>query len=425
MSTDRAQGRGRLRVRWFLREPGPGFLTAAADDDPSNIATYSQVGAQLHYRLVWTLWFFYPLVAAVQDACARLAQATGQGLAANLRRHYGAGVACALVVSLLAANVINIAADLLAIGGAARLLFGGRRIVYAAAFAVLIITLEVWVPYRRYARVLAVLSLSLLAYVATAFAVDVDWHAAWRHMVPQWPSGHAAVMGLVAIAGTTISPYLFFWQAGQEAERVHEGAPSSCPASVRSERRRISADTYLGMALSQIIGFFIMVTAAATLGAHGMDHVDTAEQAARALAPLAGRFTFVVFAIGMVGTGLLSIPALAGASAYALAEMFGWRSGLGLPPAGAPRFYLAIALSVLCGLMLNGIPVDAMRALYLSAVLNGLVAVPILALTARLAERPAVAGAFASTSLQRALVWLATALMACAALLLLGDSVGL
>ncbi|MDA8361004.1 MAG: divalent metal cation transporter [Gammaproteobacteria bacterium] len=424
MGTDQ-RGQRNLWARWPLREPGPGFLTGAADDDPSNIATYSQVGAQLSYRLVWTLWFFYPLVAAVQDTCARLAQATGEGLAANLRRHYGVWVASALVFSLLVANVINIAADLLAISGAAHLLLGGRRIAYAAGFALLTVVLEAWVPYRRYARVLEVLSLSLLAYVATAFAVDVDWRATWRHMVPQWPSGHAAVMALVAIAGTTISPYLFFWQAGQEAERARARTSLSGGAAALTERRRISTDTYLGMAFSQVIGFFIMVTAAATLGAHGLRHVDTAEQAARALEPLAGRFTFVVFAVGMIGTGLLSIPALAGASGYAVADICGWRYGLGVPVAGAPRFYLVIALSVLCGLMLNHVPIDAMRALYLSAVLNGLVAVPLLGLTAHLAGRAAVSGAFTSTPVQRALVWLTTALMACAALLLLGDSVGL
>lgn len=321
---------------------GPGFLTGVADDDPSHIATYSQVGARFGYQMIWTLWAFYPLVAAIQEISAQMARVTGQGLAENLRDHYPRWLCHSLVAALLVANILNIGADLVAMGGATRLLFGGDRLVYAAGFLVLIVVLEIVVRYQRYARVLEVLSLALLAYVATAFFVHVDWHQAFLGLKPTIMQGHHFAMALVAIAGTTISPYLFFWQAGQEAEieqrDPHQSPLLDAPKQAPQEFRRIRVDTYIGMGFSQVIAFFITVTAAATLGVHGVRHVATASEAASALAPLAGRWTFEMFTAGLVATGLLAIPAMAGACAYALAGVLSWPQGLSAKARDAPQF---------------------------------------------------------------------------------------
>lgn len=408
-----------------LRDLGPGFLTGVADDDPSNIATYSQVGARFGYQLAWTLWAFYPLVAVVQEVSAQMARVTGKGLAENLRAHYPAFVCYGLVGALLVANIINIGADLMAMGGAARLLFGGPRLLYAGGFLVLIVTLEVFVRYERYARILEVLSLALLAYVATAFSVRADWHQALLGFVPTIMPGRHFAMALVAIAGTTISPYLLFWQAGQEAE-IEEADPEKAPlarkpAQAPREFRRIRLDTYLGMALSQIVGFFIMVTAAATLGAHGIEHVNTANQAAKALAPLAGRWTFEVFAAGLVATGLLAIPAMAAACAYGLAGALRWSQGLGAKARDAPGFYLVIVLVGVAGLALALLHISSMRALYISAAVNGIIAVPILAFMMILARRRSVMGRFVVPWGPLVVGWLATLAMTAAAAMLIGD----
>jgi NRAMP (natural resistance-associated macrophage protein)-like metal ion transporter len=405
-----------------LRDLGPGLLTGVADDDPSNIATYSQVGARFGYQMIWTLWVFYPLVAVIQQVSAEMARATGKGLAANLRDHYPPWVGYSLVATLLVANVINIGADLMAMGGAARLLFGGLRLSYAAGFLVIIVTLEALVRYERYARVLEVLSLALLAYVATAFSVRVDWHQALLGFLPTLMPGHHYATALVAIAGTTISPYLLFWQAGQEAEITQRDATKAPliarPAQAPRELRRIRFDTYIGMALSQIVAFFIIVTAAATLGAHGIVRVDTASAAAQALAPLAGPWTSAVFAAGLVATGLLAIPAMAAACAYALAGMLRWPQGLGAPIHAAPRFYLVLVLVCTAGLGIVLLPFNSMRALYLSAALNGLVAVPLLAFMMILARRRSVMGRFVITTGSLIVGWAATLVMAAAALVL-------
>lgn len=408
-----------------LRDLGPGFLTGVADDDPSNIATYSQVGARFGYQMIWTLWAFYPLVAAIQEISAQMARVTGQGLAENLRAYYPRWLCHSLVVALLVANILNIGADLVAMGGATRLLFGGDRLVYAAGFFILIVVLEIFVRYQRYARMLEVLSLALLAYVATAFSVHVDWHQALLGLEPTIMQGHHFAMALVAIAGTTISPYLLFWQAGQEAE-IEQRDPNQSPLldvpkQAPREFRRIRVDTYIGMGLSQVIAFFITVTAAATLGAHGVRHVATASAAASALAPLAGRWTFEVFTAGLVATGLLAIPAMAGACAYALAGALGWPQGLSAKARDAPQFYFVIALVGLAGFGLALFGINSMRALYLSAVLNGLVAVPILVFMMILARRRSLMGRFTVSGRSLVIGWLATLVMMAAALTLIGD----
>lgn len=408
-----------------LTDLGPGFLTGVADDDPSNIATYSQVGARFGYQLVWTLWAFYPLVAAVQEISAQMARVTGQGLAENLRHHYPLWLCYFLVGTLLLANIMNIGADLVAMGGAARLLLGGDRLAYAAGFFVLIVLLEVFVRYQRYARVLEVLSLALLAYVATAFSVHVDWHQALLGLKPTLLPGHHFAMALVAITGTTISPYLLFWQAGQEAEieqrDPHQSPLLRKPRQASREFRRIRMDTYIGMGLSQVVALFITLTAAATLGVHGVRHVATASQAASALAPLAGHWTFEVFTIGLVATGLLAIPAMAGACAYALAGLLRWPKGLGAKAREAPRFYLVIVGVGLAGLGLALLGVNSMRALYLSAVLNGIVAPPILIAMMVLARRRSVMGSFTASGRPLVIGWLATLVMLAAALMLIGN----
>ncbi len=419
---DYPAGRGGAKRRIGLRDLGPGLLTGVADDDPSNIATYSQVGARFGYQMVWTLWAFYPLVAVIQQVGAQMARATGKGLAENLRAHYPPWICYSLVAALFVANVINIGADLMAMGGAARLLWGGPRLAYAAGFLAVILSLEVGVRYERYARVLEVLSLSLLAYVVTAFSVRVDWHQALAGLVPTIMPGRHYATALVAIAGTTISPYLLFWQAGQEAEIAQRG-PARQPLLVRPaqaprELLRIRFDTYIGMALSQIVGFFIVVTSAATLGAHGISHVDTASAAASALAPLAGRWTQALFAAGLVATGLLAIPAMAGACAYALAGVFRWPQGLEAHVWAAPRFYLVLVAVCLAGLGIALLPIDSMRALYLSAALNGLVAVPLLVFLMILARRRSVMGRFVVPPVPLVIGWLATLVMTAAALML-------
>lgn len=410
-------------LKWRL---GPGLITAVSDDDPSNIATYSQVGAQFGYQLLWAIWVYYPLLAAIQEVSARLGRTTGRGLGANLRRYYPPWLSYVLVGLLLVANIVNIGADLLAMGSGLELVLGGPRLLYAFGFALLSAGLEVFVQYKHYSNLLKWFSVTLLSYVGVAFAAHADWHAAMLGLVPSFRSAPGYTMALVAIAGTTISPYLFFWQAGQEAEieRVTPGkAPLvKKPAQAANALSRIRFDTYTGMAFSQSICFFIVITAAATLSAHGITHVDTARQAAVALRPLAGELAFLVFSLGIIATGLLAIPALAGACAYAVADLLGWPSGLSLRFSKARRFYLVLAGSTLLGLLIDFAGVSSMRALYLSAVLNGLVAVPIMVMMMLLASRPTVMGRFVLPPGVKWLGWGASAAMAASGLVLIGQN---
>ena len=400
----------------FRWKPGPGLLTGAADEDPSNIATYSQVGAQFGYALSWTIPVLFPLVAAVQEISARIGRVTGRGLTANLGRSYPKPLVVTLVALLVIANVVNIGADLLAMGSGLSLVVGGPRLVYALLFAVLSVTLEVFIAYDRYARILKWGTLALLSYVATAFSVHVHWGEALRGLWPAVQNHSSYTTALVAIAGTTISPYLFFWQSGQEVE-IERASPdehplTTAPQEASSELSRIRWDTYVGMGLSQLIAFFILVTAAATLAVHGVRHIDTAVQAAQALRPLAGRFTFWVFSLGLVATGLLSIPALSGACAYAVSELVGWHGGLVSRPQRARGFYAVVALSTLAGALLDLLGINSMKALYLSAVLNGLVAVPLLIMMMLLGHRRDVMGRFALKGGLRYMGWAATVAMA-------------
>ena len=399
---------------------GPGLVTGASDDDPSGIATYSQACAQFGYSLIWSLLFTYPLMCAIQMISADIGRVTGKGLAANMRRHYSSWLLYPLVFLLILANLINLGADLGAMGAAIGLILPGPQWLYIGAFDLVIALMEVYMRYARYASVLRWLTLSLLAYVATVFAVGVPWPTvALNLVVPhiEWTGSYLTV--LVAVFGTTISPYLFFWQASEEVEDEKEDPAAepllTAPAQAPRQLARIKLDTLVGMAASNLGALFIMLTTAATLHAHGVTTIETSADAAKALQPIAGEFTFVVFALGIVGTGLLAVPVLAGSAAYALGEALEWRVGLAEKPGRAPAFYWAIAAAVVVGALLNFSPLDPVKALFWSAVVNGVAAVPIMFMIMHMASRRGVMGEFALKPWLKTLGWIATAVMAAAA----------
>jgi len=422
-------GRGHRRKRdplrrlphWHkvLQVLGPGLITGASDDDPSGIATYSQAGAQFGYSMCWVMLFTWPLMAAIQEISARIGRVTGKGIAANLREHYSVWLLRPIIALLLAANFINLGADLGAMGDALRLLIGGPRGLYVVLFAAACTTLEIFSSYERYVKVLKWLTLSLFAYVAVALIVHVPWgEVAYRTIVPQiiWQQDYIVV--IVAVLGTTISPYLFFWQASEEAEeeRIDPAAHPLVerPQEAQSEIRRIEIDTYVGMGLSNLVAFFIIVTTAATLHAHGVTDVQTSEQAAEALRPIAGEFAFIVFALGILGTGLLAVPVLAGSSAYALAEAMQWRAGLSRAPQDAKRFYATIVGGTVIGIGINFVNIDPIKALFWTAVINGVVAVPLMVVMMVMTMQPKIMGPFTLPRPLWALGWLSTAAMAVA-----------
>jgi NRAMP (natural resistance-associated macrophage protein)-like metal ion transporter len=399
---------------------GPGLITGASDDDPSGIATYSQAGAQFGYDIGWVLLVTYPLMAVTQQISAQIGRVTGRGLAGNLRRHMPGWALHPIVALLVVANTINIGADLGAMAAAVKLLVGGPLLIYVAGFAVVTAAGAIFMRYARYVTVLKWLTLSLFSYVAVIFAVHVPWAQVARHMV--WPHVHANgayITVVVAVLGTTISPYLFFWQAGQEVEDERENpearplikAPEQAPFALA----RIRLDTYIGMAFSNLIALAIVLTAAATLHAHGVVDIQTSAQAAEALRPIAGRFAFTVFAAGIVGTGLLALPVLAGSAAYALGEAWRWKVGLARRPAAAKAFYAAIAVTIALGGALNVSGIDPVKALFWSAVVNGVVAVPVMAAMMLLGVRQSVMGPFTLGPALRWVGWTATAAMAVAA----------
>jgi NRAMP (natural resistance-associated macrophage protein)-like metal ion transporter len=400
----------------LLQVLGPGLLTGASDDDPSGIATYSQVGAQFGYGLAWTLLFSYPLMCAIQEISARIGRVTGAGIAGNLRKFYPAWLLNGVVAMLVVANTINLGADLGAMAAALKLLIGGPQLVYVAGFAIVSALLEIFVRYSRYVSILKWLTLSLFAYVATVFVVDVRWADVAQSLVaPALSLNPNYVVAIVAVLGTTISPYLFFWQAGAEVEDEKERpgaqplkkAPSQAPA----EMSRIRLDTYFGMAASNLIALFIVITTAATLHAHGVTDIQTSSQAAEALRPIAGAFAFAVFAAGIIGTGLLALPVLAGSAAYALGEARRWPVGLARKPARAKAFYGAIAAATLIGAIMNFTPIDPIKALFWSAVINGVAAAPIMTMMMILSMRRDVMGSFTLPRPLQAIGWLATIVM--------------
>ena len=404
--------------RTWLQSLGPGLITGAADDDPSGIATYSQVGAHFGYGMGWVMLFSYPLMAAIQVVSARIGCVTGVGIAANLHRHYSPWLLRGAVALLLVANVANLGADLGAMGAALRLIVGGPALLYTLGFGVVCVLLETFLRYRRYAGVLKLLTLSLFAYVAVVFAVHVDWGRAVRGvLLPTITLDAGHMEALVAVLGTTISPYLFFWQAAEEVEeRNARRAPPlrEAPGEVAFELARIDADTWIGMGYSNAVSLFIIVATAATLHQAGIVDIQTSSQAAEALRPIAGEATFALFACGIVGTGMLAVPVLAGSSAYAISESFGWAEGLDLSWREARAFYGAIAAATAIGAGLNLTPLDPVKALYWSAVLNGLLAAPLMATMLVVATNRRIMGALVLPRYLRVLGWLGVAAMAAA-----------
>ncbi len=411
----------------LLQRLGPGLITGAADDDPSGIATYSQAGAQFGYGLLWTVFLTTPFMIAIQLVSAQIGRVTGKGLAANVMQLAPRWVVLGLVALLVAANTFNIAADIAAMAEALGLVIGGLNHEHALIFAAGSTILQVFMPYRRYAPVLKFLTLTLFAYVATAFTVKIPWSTALLAAV--WPKADVSAdyfMMVVAVLGTTISPYLFFWQASQEVEEMNQGRPDKPLRDLRRgghpELARIRADTTAGMLLSNGIAFFIILTTASVLNANGVTSIASATQAAEALRPLAGNFTFALFALGIIGTGLLAIPVLAGSAAYGVAEVFGWHATLEARPDEAVGFYTIIAAATIIGFALGSTGIDSIHMLVWSAVLNGIVAVPIMAMMMLIVSSRAIMGRFRAKSWLVALGWLGTALMALAVLALLGAS---
>ena len=396
---------------------GPGLITGAADDDPSGIATYSQVGAGFGYGILWTAFFTFPLMVGIQIVSARIGRVTGHGLAANIRKHYSPWLLYSIVVLLLIANTINIAADIGAMGAALKLLIGGSAHWYAIAFGMVSLVLQIFVPFPRYAPVLKVLTLALLAYVATVFVVKVPWsEVLYRTIMPSLSFKADYIVAVVAVFGTTISPYLFFWQASQEVEEQRaargEEPLREAPEQARVQLRRIKIDTYIGMGFSNLVAFFIMLTAVVTLHLHGMTDIQTSAQAAEALRPLAGEFAFVLFSAGIIGTGLLAVPILAGSAGYAVAEAFKWNIGLGRRLMRAQGFYAIVTVATLLGVALNFTSIDPIKALFWSAVINGVIAVPIMAVMMLMAVRADIMGPFVIKRRLKVLGWLATSVMA-------------
>jgi NRAMP (natural resistance-associated macrophage protein)-like metal ion transporter len=394
---------------------GPGLVTGAADDDPSGIGTYSQVGAQFGYGLAWTMFFGFPLLASIQAICARIGATTGMGIAQNLRRHYPPALLRAVVLLLLFANVINLGADLGAMAEALALLIPGPAMLYVAGFGLISVGLEVMISYARYARILKWTTLSLFSYVAVVFVADVPLAEAARGtLVPSFTFDKPHAMALVAIFGTTISPYLFFWQAGQEVEEQHRRHVKPLMVSPRTagaELRRIRTDTLVGMGFSHLTALFIVVATAATLHAHGVTQISSAAQAADALRPIAGNFAFLLFALGIIGTGLLAVPVLAGSAAYAVSETFGWVEGLDRKPREAKAFYGVIALAMVGGIALNLLRIDPMQALYWAAVVNGLLAPPLMVVTMLIARNRKVMGNLVISNRLAIGGWVSTAVM--------------
>jgi NRAMP (natural resistance-associated macrophage protein)-like metal ion transporter len=406
---------------------GAGLITGASDDDPSGIATYSQAGAQFGYALNWTMLLTYPLMTAVQVVSARMGRTTGRGLAGNLRQHCPAWLLSSVVILLLIANAINIGADLGAMADASRLVLGGPQTLYVLLFAVICTAIQIFLQYTRYVSVLKWLTLSLFAYVATLFMAKVSWGEALRSFVVpsvQWDKDYLTT--IVAVLGTTISPYLFFWQASQEAEDVRTVSARQilkrAPNQGEGAFNRIQLDTLVGMGFSNLIALAIMITAAATLHANNVTDIRTSAQAAEALRPIAGSLAETIFALGVIGTGLLSIPVLAGSAAYAVGEARKWPIGLGRQPMEAKAFYLVICVATIVGMIMNFAPVDPIRALYWSAVINGVIAVPIMAVMMWLAAAPKVMGEFVVVGWTKGLGWAATAVMAVAVVAMLATS---
>jgi NRAMP (natural resistance-associated macrophage protein)-like metal ion transporter len=408
-------------VRRFFRSLGPGLITGASDDDPSGIGTYSQAGAQLGFGIGWTMLLTFPLMAAIQEISARIGRTTGHGIAGNLCRHYPGWLLYSVVTLLFLANMINIGADLSAMADGLTLLIGGPVSLYVICFGTICVIATVWLDYASYVTILKWMTLTLFSYVAAVFAADVSWSDALAGtLLPHITWSNHFFTTLVAIFGTTISPYLFFWQASEEAEEEQVDPRAKpltrAPTQASAAFSRIRADTLIGMAFSNIIALAIILTTAATLNKMGAADIETSAQAADALRPIAGDFASIVFVIGIIGTGLLAVPVLAGSAAYAIGEACKWPTGLSRKPGRAKAFYGTVAAAVFLGMAMTWTPVNPVKALYWSAVVNGFVAVPVMAIMMLMTAQRRVMGKFTITGWLRWLGWAATMVMAICAI---------
>lgn len=409
----------------MLEKVGPGFITGAADDDPSGIATYAQTGAIFGYTQLWLAWLTSPPMIVIQQMCGRIGMVTGKGLAGVILKYYSRRVLYVTVLLLVIANTINIGADLGAMASSAQMLLGLPFFLWLILITGSIIALEIFVPYRVYSRILKYLTLTLFSYILAAFVIRIDWGAVFYAMlIPHLKLSTDFLLNIVAVLGTTISPYLFFWQASEEVEEevVNGQIPdmgTGKPLVTRKGVNRSNWDTVTGMLFSQIIMIFIIVITATTLNSSGITTIQTAEQAAEALRPLAGNLAYLLFATGIIGTGLLAVPVLAGASAYAVAETIGMKEGLGKKLGSAPGFYAVIAISTLIGMSLDWLGINPMKALYYTAALNGLAAPPLMALVIKIANRKDIMGKFVNSRMSNIVGWTITLIMTLAGLALI------
>ena len=424
--TDPAPSRRKtIEVLWArlkehpLSKLGPGLITGVADDDPSGIVTYSQAGAQFGLNMLWTMPLAFPLMAALQSMCARLGRVTGRGLSANIKKAFPPSVLYGTVLLLLVANTLNIAADVAAMGEVAELVTGVNRHLMTAVFVFVTLVLQIFVPYHRYVFFLKWLTITLLSYAAVLFTVHVPWgQVALRTLWPRFTLNSGAAAVIVGVFGTTISPYLFFWQASEEVEDMLETHGTALVRDARGSSKellRIRWDTWSGMFYSDITAYFIILATGVTLYVAGIRDINTAAQAAVALRPLAGDFAYILFALGILGVGMIGVPVLAGSAAYALSEAMGWKWGLERKATDARGFYGVISVSVLAGLLIQYSPISPMKALFWSAVINGIVAVPLMVVIILLVSKKSVMGAFTPRRSIIVLGWVATAIMAAAA----------
>ena len=400
---------------------GPGLITGASDDDPSGIATYSQAGAQLGFTIPWIMLFSYPLMCAMQEISARVGRTTGHGIAGNLRKHYPNWLLQWTVFLLAIANIINLGADLGAMGDVGEMMTGAPHLLFVLLFAVVCSALQIFMQYTRYVSVLKWLTITLFAYFGTAIMVKIPWgQFAWGFLVPHVTASADFFTIATAVLGTTISPYLFFWQSSQEAEderiKPHRHPLIEAPQESKHAFQRIRLDTYVGMAFANLVALAIIVTTAATLHVKGVTDIETSQQAAEALRPVAGNFAFLIFSLGIIGTGLLAVPVLAGSTAYAIGEARHWKVGLARKPTEAKAFYAIVAVATLVGMIINFTPLNPIKALYWAAVLNGIVSVPVMVTMLLMAANPKVMGRFTVTGPLRAIGWVATVVMGVSAL---------
>lgn len=417
-----------MKIKNLTKKLGPGFITGASDDDPSGIGTYSQTGAQFGYSQSWMALFIFPFMFTIQEMCGRIGIVTGKGLALIIKKNYSRTIATIMVLLLVIANTINIGANLGAMAASANLILQLPALIWLIVFVSITVALEVLVTYSVYAKYLKYLAFIVIVYIITAFFVEQDWREiAWHTFVPSFTYDKDFLLNVVAILGTTISPYLFFWQSSEEVEEL---VKTHCLKTIDHGTPRISKkhlqemrlDTFIGMFTSLLIMFFIIIVSAATLHAHGITDIQSADQAAKALEPFAGRFAALLFALGIIGTGLLSVPILAGSAAYGVTEIVNWKRGLNKKFSKAAGFYTIIALATLTGLCVNFTPIEPFKMLYYSAVINGVAAPPLMLLLLFITNNKKIMGRRTNSLLTNIIAGSITILMTAAAIALLISS---